>query len=108
MTFEHYLAPVSTEQLAEHIAKSWSWFTPLAELEPIGLTKLADVFLRDRDGAVYFLDTSFGVLERIAASRGEFVARLENDAFARSLLRIELVDALADLTLAAGQCFGFG
>jgi hypothetical protein len=106
--FEDFLAPVDRERLAEYMAKSWSWFAPIAQLSPFGITRFGDVFLRDGDGAIYFLDTSFGVLEKVGATREDFTARLP--LLARAMLRVELANELEayGVTLAPGQCFGFG
>jgi len=108
LRFEDFLAPVDGERLADHVTNSWSWFAPIAELSPIGITRFGDVLLRDRDGAIYFLDTAFGILEKVGATQEAFRARLPE--LARAMLRVDLVRELEahGVTLAHGQCYGFG
>jgi hypothetical protein len=108
LRFEDFLAPVDRERLVEHMAKSWSWFAPIAPLSPIGITRFGDVFLSDHAGAIYFLDTCFGILEKVGATHEAFTARLPQ--FARAMLRVDLAYELEayGTKLARGQCFGFG
>ncbi len=94
--FQHFLAPVPPSSLAT-MFESWRWL-PIAELRPTAMTVTGDVFLIDRDNRIYFLDTGFGTLERIADGNEHFRRRLNDGTdFAAALLRIDLVAELAPL-----------
>src|SRR5436190_21029297 len=64
--FEDFLAPVDPGLVGMCLQASWSWFEPLAGRKPVAMTLFGDVFLIDRENAIYFLDTNFGELERVA------------------------------------------
>ena len=108
MRFEDFLAPIDSAALARALDQPW-WRWAMAGRRPVGMTLTGDVFLAAADGAVYFLDTNFGVVERIAEDQDAFGKRLQDEAFARSLLRMDIVLELDahGFRAAAGQCFAF-
>ncbi len=72
--------------------EDWHWLRGTQDLHPIALTRFADFFLVDNDGHVYFLDTSFGILEPIASSLTHLRERAETEPeFATALLRRDLL-----------------
>ncbi|MFN9808560.1 MAG: hypothetical protein ACK6CU_02880 [Deltaproteobacteria bacterium] len=90
LSFEDFLAPVPASSLAGML-EQWQWL-PIRELRPTAMTLMGDVFLIDRDNRIYFLDTSFGVLERVADSNEHFSRRLNDEVgFAPALLRSDLL-----------------
>jgi hypothetical protein len=62
LDFESFLAPVDPGLLTACLTHSWSWLEPLRPMHPM---------------AIYFLDTSFGDLERVADSTPVLLARLQ-------------------------------
>jgi hypothetical protein len=92
--FEDFLASIDLPLLAESLSENWWWLESIRELRPVALTLAGDVFLVDRNNAVFFLDTSYGVLEQVASGNDSFRARLQDEAFTRSILRMDLVDEL--------------
>jgi hypothetical protein len=88
---EDYLASVDLPLLAQSLAESWGWLEPLRELRPFALSLAGDVFLMDWKNATFFLDTNFGIVERIASGNDAFRARLQNEEFARAILRMDFV-----------------
>lgn len=90
LSFEDFLAPVPANSLAGML-EQWQWL-PIRELRPTAMTLMGDVFLIDRDNRIYFLDTNFGVLERVADSNEHFSRRLNDEVgFAPALLRSDLL-----------------
>lgn len=94
MNFQDYIADVDLGELSKALGESWWWLEPIRELRPVALTLAGDVFLVDNADAVYFLDTHFAVLERVAASEEQFRERLSQAPFGWSILRAELVHSL--------------
>lgn len=106
MRFDDYMAKVDLPSLANAMS-AWTWLEKLTDLRAVGLTLTCDVFLIDRTNAVYFLDTNFGVVEKLATGNDDFRARLQDEAFTRSLVRMNLVQGLRAKGVDAkpGQCF---
>ena len=107
--FESFLAPVDLPVLAESVRASWGWLESLRELRPFALTLAGDVLLIDRSNAIYFLDTCYGVVERVASSNAALRSRLQDPHFACSILRTDLVLELRSRRVLAkhNQCFAF-
>jgi hypothetical protein len=89
--FESFLASVDLPLLEESVRTSWGWLESIRELRPFALTLAGDVLLIDRSKAIFFLDTNYGVVERIASGIGTLRSRLQHRLFARSILRMDLV-----------------
>lgn len=105
--FERYLAAVDIAEVASTLGASWSWHESIRDLRPIYMTLAGDVLLLDRKEGVWFLDTSWGTLERVAANGDAFKERMQNPSFAAPLLRIDMVDAIRSrgVSAGAGECF---
>ena len=105
--FDDYVAKVDLKDLAAALGAEWLWVDGIKDLRGVSVTLAGDVFLVDKTQAVWFLDTSYGILERVAASNDAFRARLQDPAFAMPLLRIELVDALRakGVRTKPGECY---
>jgi len=106
---ESFLAPVDLPLLAESVRASWGWLESIQELRPFALTLAGDVLLIDHGNAIYFLDTCYGVVERVASSNAALRSRLQDHHFARSILRTDLVLELRSRRVVAkyNQCFAF-
>lgn len=92
--FNDYVATVELAELASALGAEWQWVDGIRELRGVSVTLAGDVFLVDKNQAVWFLDTSYGILERVAENQDAFRTRLQDPAFAVPLLRMDLVDAL--------------
>ncbi len=88
------------------LLESWRWLVP-GELQPWFATALGDLFLRDGDGRVWWLDVGMGNLECLAEDEPEF-GELLSDPDNRTVLFGEaFVDALAreGITRTASECY---
>jgi hypothetical protein len=106
---ESFLAPLDLPLLAESVRTSWGWLAAIQELRPFALTLAGDVLLIDHGNAIYFLDTCYGVVERVASSSAALRSRLQDHGFARAILRTNLVLELRSRRIVAkyNQCFAF-
>jgi hypothetical protein len=106
---ESFLASVDLPLLAESVRKSWGWLESIRDLRPFALTLAGDVLLIDRSNAIMFLDTRYGVVERIASGIDTLRTRLERREFARSIVRMDLVLEVRSRQISAkhNQCFAF-
>jgi hypothetical protein len=73
------------------------------------VNRLGDVIAVFEDGSVHLLDTGNCIIERVAASRDEFIELVDVGDNAENWLMISLVDRCvkADIKLSEGQCYGF-
>lgn len=86
---------------------NWRWL--LGEgWTPFMFSAIGDVFLEVAAGTVWWLNTATGALEQVAASRQQFMDRLESPRADEWLLP-GLVDALRahGKLLAADQCYSY-
>lgn len=90
------------------ILSGWAWRLP-AEFTLWLVNRFADLFLVVSDGSVHMLDVGAGTLTRLADSRYDFCARIDEGNNANEWLAMPLVDKLvaAGMTLQPGQCYGF-
>lgn len=95
------------EDALQALASSWRWCVP-AEWHAFIFAVSGDVFFEDPDGCVHWLDTGQGTLERIAATRAEFLDRLRADS-GREWLMSELLDDFvqAGMVIGENQCLGY-
>jgi hypothetical protein len=73
------------------------------------VNRFGDVFVVLDDESVHMLDTSIGVLTRVADNRADFADKIDLGPNANSWLMIPLVDrcVTAGVVLQAGQCYGY-
>jgi hypothetical protein len=92
----------------EELMESWRWLVD-ASFAPVLLSALGDFFLQDASGAVYWLDTAWGRLTKVADNLEEFHRLRVDPANAREWFRAELVGQLkaAGVKLKRQQCFGW-
>lgn len=86
----------------------WSRLLP-SELTVWLVNRFGDLFLVFDDGSVHMLDIAAGEAERVADSREDFAAKLDDGDNADQWLMIPLVDELvaAGMPLPPGHCYGF-
>lgn len=73
------------------------------------VNRIGDVIVTAPDGSVHLLDVGTEHVSRIAASRDDFLKKVEEGTNAKQWLATPLIDACvaAGMTLAPGQCYGF-
>jgi hypothetical protein len=89
---------------------SASWTTLLPNGSSIWMVnRIGDVIVVAPDGAVHLLDVGTEHVSRIAASRDDFLKKVEEGTNAKQWLATPLIDecVAAGMTLAVGQCYGF-
>jgi hypothetical protein len=87
----------------------WSWLLREGAWDPILVSAAGDVFLVRESGEVFRLDTGGGELTRIAGSRAEFEAALQDPELIKDWLLTPVVEELLESGrgLVHGQCYGF-
>jgi hypothetical protein len=87
---------------------TWSWLLPPTFTVWL-VNRFADLFLILPDGTVHMLDIGAGTLTRLADSREDFRAKIDEDDNANQWLMIPLMDQMVavGMTLQPGQCYGF-
>ncbi|HUE72143.1 MAG TPA: T6SS immunity protein Tdi1 domain-containing protein [Pirellulaceae bacterium] len=90
------------------LLESWAWLLP-GEFTVWLVNRYAELFLVLPDGTVHWLETDGGSFTKVAESRDDFSAKIDEDDNAKNWLMIPLVDrcVAAGLTLGPGQCYGF-
>jgi hypothetical protein len=87
---------------------TWSWLLP-PRFTLWLVNRFADLFLVLPDGTVHMLDVGVGTLTRLADSRDDFAAKIDEDDNADLWFMIPLVDQMvaAGVVLQPAQCYGF-
>lgn len=80
--------------------QSWAWLVPV-EFTLWIVNRIGDLFIVVADGSVHRLDTGGGTLAKVAQSRDDFAARIDEGDNANDWLAIPLVNRLvaAGMTL---------
>jgi hypothetical protein len=87
-----------------------SWTRPLPQSFAVWMVNhIGDVIAVAGDGAVYWLDVGTEQVAKIAASRDDFMVKINEGSNARQWLATPLIDSCvaAGMTLQPGQCYGF-
>jgi hypothetical protein len=107
MKLDDYLLNVEGRDWAR-LLSTWGWLLRRPFAVQLA-NRFGDLFLTFEDGSVHQLDVGSGVLERVAASIGEFVARLEEPGPADQWLLRPLVDVLVATGQVPGpdQCYSY-
>jgi Domain of unknown function (DUF1851) len=90
------------------LLQEWHWLLP--PRSPVWLfTRAGDAFVERPDGSIHMLDVGAGQLHKVAASRNEAAAKIQEPEVAKDWLMIPVVDQLvaSGSVLAAGQCYSF-
>jgi len=90
------------------LLEPWMKYLP-SSFELWFVSRFGDPFIVLDDGSVALLDVGRGAFERLAASREEFIARIEDVANADSWLLLPLVErcVAAGIVLGPDQCYGY-
>jgi hypothetical protein len=91
------------------LLSDWAALLPANEFTVWLVNRFGDVVMVLNDGTVHMLDVGAGKLERLAGSRDEFAARLDEGDNADLWLLISLTDACIakGLRLGTSQCYGW-
>jgi hypothetical protein len=86
----------------------WARLLP-AELTVWLMNRFGDLFLVYANGSVHLLDVGCGTVERVAESREDFRAKIDEGDTANQWLMIPLVDRLvgAGMIPGPGECYGY-
>lgn len=87
-----------------------SWMRLLPQGAAVwAVNRIGDVIVVAGDGSAHLLDVGTEHVSRIAASRDDFLEKVEKGANAKQWLATPLIDecVAAGMTLAPGQCYGF-
>jgi hypothetical protein len=104
-----------TAYLTDEIGQDWNrLLKDWSKLLPQGaavwmVNRIGDVIVVAPDGSVHLLDVGTEHVSRIAASRDDFLKKVEEGTNAKQWLATPLIDecVAAGMTLAPGQCYGF-
>lgn len=92
----------------ETLLSSWTWAMP-TPMMPVLITAMGDVFGQDSTGALYFLDTCEGTVDKVADSGVEFQAMLSDSGFVTAHFHPQIVGSLISggLKLQQGECYSY-
>lgn len=84
---------------------SWLWLVP-SSARPVLITALGDLFL-EIDSEVHFLNTEEGSLAKVAASRDDWKAKMQERTYVATWFRPSLVQSLLEngVVLRSGEVF---
>ncbi len=86
----------------------WRWLVP-ETMVPVVVSALGDLFLRDNDNSIYWLDTGSGKLTRVAADSEHFRQLMVEPKNANEWFIPQLIGDLVESgqRLEHGQCYSF-
>jgi hypothetical protein len=89
------------------LLREWKWLVP-GTFTVWMMNRFGDLFIVLEDGTIRMLDIGGGTLIKVADSRDEFAAKVDEDN-ANQWFMIPLIDHLIahGLTLQEGQCYSF-
>lgn len=84
----------------------WRWLVP-ESMSPVVVSALGDLFLRDADESIHWLDTGAGKLTRVADNGEHFKELMVQSDFANEWFIPQLIGDLIESgqPLAVGQCY---
>ena len=92
----------------QELLREWHYLLP-PKFRVWLLTRVGDLFITLPDGSIHMLDVGAGELRKVAASRDEFCAKIDEPGVAADWLMIPIVDQLVSsgAVLGLGQCYSF-
>ena len=86
----------------------WRWLLP-PKFTVWLLTRTGDLFIKLPDGSIHMLDVGAGKLRRVADSRDDACAKIDEPGVAEEWLMIPVVDQLvaSGCTLGSEQCYSY-
>jgi hypothetical protein len=95
-------------QNSDDLLSDWRWLVG-DEMHLFMVSSCGDMFLSDRQGRVFWLDSGTGQLQQIACSRAEFDTLRQQQQYADQWFMPQLVGDLmaSGVQLGPGQCYGY-
>jgi hypothetical protein len=96
------------EKSAARLTESWTWLIGTGNV-PIMISAIGDMFLKNKNGKVYWLDVGRGEFRQVADGLSDFVEKLENIEQVNEWFMIQLTTALRDSKnkLKPGQVYSY-
>lgn len=93
----------------ERLLSEWRWLCP-AQMSLLARNVFGELFLEDKAGSVFWLNTTVGKLRKIANSKAEFLEMAEASPQRREWFVEQEARAYANRGLSpnSSQCVGFG
>jgi hypothetical protein len=90
------------------LLKNWAWLLP-EEFTVWIMNRFGDLFIVLDNGTVQVLDVGRGELKKVAETRDDFAAKIDEDDNANDWLMIPLVDRLvaSGIVPSDGQCYSY-
>jgi hypothetical protein len=92
----------------EQLLGEWRWLIP-QRMTILSITLLGDVFLRDSDGSIHWLDVAGGKLSKVADSEAAFESALRDEALRDNWFLPQVISELAakGSKLKPRQCYSY-
>jgi len=93
----------------ERLLSDWRWLCP-AQMSILARNVFGELFLQDKTGSVFWLNTTVGKLSKVADSKGEFLEMAESSQKRQEWFVEQEAGAYANRGLVPNstQCIGFG
>ncbi|MEM1069044.1 MAG: T6SS immunity protein Tdi1 domain-containing protein [Planctomycetota bacterium] len=93
----------------DSLLEEWRWLVP-ETMSPVVVSALGDLFLRDQDDSIHWLDTGTGQLSRVADSPNEFKQLMQQPDHANEWFIPQLIGDLIEsgAVLGTGECYSCG
>jgi hypothetical protein len=90
------------------LLRNWTWLVP-EEFTVWIMNRFGDLLIVLNDGTVQMLDVGSGQLKKLAETRDDFAAKIDEGDNANDWLMIPLVDQLvaSGFVLSDGQCYSY-
>ena len=90
------------------LLENWNWLVP-NNLSPILVSSLGDMWLKDSQGQIFWLNVGVGCLDKVASTETEFMVKLNDDQIANEWFMFELIQELKNIGLKPNnkQLFGY-
>jgi hypothetical protein len=105
MKTEHLQAPIADPAAGSPLA-AWQWLA-VGDPVPVMVTALGDLFVRNRNGEMWLLDTYRGLYERVSANERTWRLALDDSSKINAWFDPELVATLRARGLhpGTGECY---
>jgi len=91
----------------ERLLSDWRWLCP-SQVSLLARNLFGELFLEDKSGAVFWLNTTVGKLSKVAQSKSEFLELAETKRQEWFVEQEALAYANRGLIPSSSQCIGFG
>jgi hypothetical protein len=90
------------------LIEDWIWLVD-TDKDPIMISSIGDMFLKDKNGKIYWLDVGRGSLELVSENLDDFKSKLNDDSKVNEWFMIGLVKQIKEtgLELVEGKLYGY-